>query len=143
MELPTSRGAIGTRDPFRARVLVVDDDPVTCMLLIEVLERQGFRVELAIDGRSGLDRALTGHHSAILLDYQLPDIMGLDLLKALRAKGVAAPIIMITGRGNEDVAFEAAQLGAARYIKKSFRPAELTRSASSATTVTVGTQTAL
>lgn len=108
-----------------ACLLLIDDDPAVVPFLTELLKLHGFRIKVAVDGRSGLALARTREYAVILLDHDLPDVMGLDVLRTLDAEGVTTPIIMLTGKGNEEVAFEAGRLGAMRYITKPFKPAIL------------------
>ena len=86
--------------PARApvRILVIDDDAAQRDLLTRFLEREGFSVRTAPDGRAGLELARTVQPRAILLDVMMPGMDGLEVCKALRAKGSAAPILMLTAK---------------------------------------------
>ena len=106
-------------------VLVIDDDPAVLALLIQLLARDGYRVEVTADGTRGLDLVRSGRYAAVVLDHQLPGLTGLDVLDRMQADGLKTPVIVLTGRGDEEVAFAAAKLGACRYLTKPFRPDEL------------------
>ena len=82
------------------------------------LEAEGYGVEVCATMREGLalfDEAL---HDMVIVDYQLPDGNGLQVLEALTGRGAGVPVIIATGAGNEEVAVRAMKLGAADYINK-------------------------
>jgi PAS domain S-box-containing protein len=101
-----------------ARILYIEDDPGLSRLVRARLETEGFRVELCATGAEGLavfDEAL---HDLVIIDYQLPDYNGLQVLEALVTRGVTTPVIIATGAGSEEIAVRAMKLGAADYINK-------------------------
>ncbi|MDR7035559.1 PAS domain S-box-containing protein [Methylobacterium sp. BE186] len=100
-----------------ATILVIDDDAATRDLLARFLERDGFRVATASDGRTGLERARSLRPRAILLDVTMPHMDGWSVLRALRADPDlgATPIIMVTVLDEETLAFS---LGATDYLHK-------------------------
>ncbi|MFW9914638.1 MAG: response regulator [Candidatus Thorarchaeota archaeon] len=106
------------------RVLLVDDDKV----LLEIAEAYLVKTQPAIQlvtTTSGFDalRLLTKEHfDVVVVDYQMPDMDGLELLERLRAQGNFIPFIMFTGRGREEVAMQALNLGADYYLKKEGPP---------------------
>jgi diguanylate cyclase (GGDEF)-like protein/PAS domain S-box-containing protein len=100
------------------RVLYIEDDPALSRLLQKSLDRHGYRVDLASDGRAGIARALSGSYEVVLVDYNLPFLSGLEVVCELAARPGGPPVIMVTGDGNEDVAVEALKRGAADYIVK-------------------------
>jgi diguanylate cyclase (GGDEF)-like protein len=102
-------------------LLLIDDDEVDRLAVVRALEALAgeYEMEMALDGRQGLELAAAGRFECILLDYQLPDINGLDLLVQLRERlAVAAAIVMLTGAGNESIAVEAMKRGAHDYLPK-------------------------
>lgn len=107
-----------------ARVLVVDDETSILRLLRRTLEAHGFAVQAVETGRAALDAA--GHRppDAILLDLMLPDMDGLDVCRSLRGR-LAAPIIVLSARGEERTKVAALDLGADDYLTKPFSTAEL------------------
>jgi len=85
----------------------------------------GFDVEFAVTGQAGLEQARLNQHHMILLDLRLPDAQGLDLLPALLQLAAAVPIIVITSFGSLELARRAGVLGAAGFVSKPMRPADL------------------
>ncbi len=105
-------------------ILIVDDDAETRILLQVYLEKQGFRVATAADGR-GLRKALeTTHPDLIVLDLMLPGEDGLQLCRDLRARS-NLPVIMLTARGEETDRIVGLEMGADDYIAKPANPREL------------------
>ncbi len=100
------------------RVLSMEDDPGLSLLLKKHLERRGYSVDLAADGEKGLKMLDAGQYDVLLVDYDLPFLGGLDVLRGLSSKGMPVPVIMLTGEGNESAAVEALKLGASDYIVK-------------------------
>ena len=98
-------------------ILVVDDDAATRDLLARFLEREGFTVAVAEDGRRGLERARSLHPRAILLDVTMPQMDGWAVLRAIRADPEigATPIVMVTVLDEQHLAFS---LGATDYLQK-------------------------
>jgi len=105
-------------------VLVVDDEPKITKLVRDYLERAGFSVLIAGDGKSALARARLDHPDCIILDLGLPQMDGLDVTRELR-KLSNVPIIMLTARSEESDKLIGLELGADDYITKPFSPKEL------------------
>jgi len=106
------------------RILIVDDDVELCELLIQYLGREGFSVEAVHEGVLGVDKALSGGHSLVVLDVMLPGISGLDVLRRIRASS-EIPVVMLTARGEEVDRIVGLELGADDYVVKPFSPREL------------------
>ncbi|WP_251982496.1 response regulator, partial [Methylobacterium sp. B1] len=104
---------------FTDRLLYVriDDDAATRDLLARFLEREGFSVTVAEDGRRGLDLARSLHPRAVLLDVTMPQMDGWAVLRAMRADPEigATPIVMVTVLDEQNLAFS---LGATDYLQK-------------------------
>ncbi len=105
-------------------ILVVDDEPKIVKLVGDYLERAGFRVESAADGKTALSRARAGRPDLVVLDLGLPQLDGLDVTRELR-KLSNVPIIMLTARSEEADKLIGLELGADDYITKPFSPREL------------------
>ncbi len=105
-------------------ILVVDDEPKIVRIARDYLERAGFRVVTAGDGRSVLAMVRTARPDLIVLDLALPEMDGLDVTRALR-KESEVPIIMLTARADEADRLIGLELGADDYIVKPFSPREL------------------
>ena len=106
------------------RVLVVDDEPKITEVLKLYLEREGFQVAIAADGKQALERAASYKPDIIILDLNLPDIDGLEVCRSLR-KQSNMPIIMLTGRGEEVDKIVGLELGADDYVTKPFSAREV------------------
>lgn len=106
------------------RLLLVDDDLDLCDLLKEYLEAEGFTLESANDGRSGLERVLEGGIRLVILDVMMPEMGGFEVLRELRAHS-PVPVIMLTARGDDVDRIVGLEMGADDYLPKPFNPREL------------------
>lgn len=107
-----------------ARVLVVEDDPVTADTLRRYLERDGHRVELAADGPSALDVARRTRPQVVLLDVMLPGLDGLEVCRRL-TKEFDLSVLMVSARVTEADFVAGLDAGADDYVGKPFRPREV------------------
>jgi two-component system response regulator RegX3 len=105
-------------------VLVVDDEQSYRDALRVALEREGFRVEVAVDGPDALERFDVARPSLVLLDVMLPRISGVDVCREIRTRS-QVPIIMVTARNAEIDAVVGLEVGADDYVTKPFRLREL------------------
>ena len=106
-------------------ILLVEDQAALAHLVERVLGEEGFRTRLAFDGRSGLDAALGDAPDAIVLDLSLPGLDGLSLCRAVRARGLRMPIIMLTARDAVPDRVAGLEAGADDYVTKPFAFEEL------------------
>jgi sigma-54 dependent transcriptional regulator, acetoin dehydrogenase operon transcriptional activator AcoR len=104
--------------PPNVRILCAEDTPATALLLRRRLNRAGYLVDVAPDGAQTLAMHENGDYDVLVVDFELPGLNGLEIIRTLSAKGVLPPTIMITGAGSENVAVEAMKLGADDYIIK-------------------------
>lgn len=105
-------------------ILVVDDEPKVCELLRAYLERSGYAVACAGDGRMALTEVEHRHPDLVLLDLNLPGIDGIEVCKTLRRTS-DIPIIMLTARDEEADRIVGLELGADDYVTKPFSPREV------------------
>ena len=105
-------------------VLIVDDEPRILELARDYLERGGFTVFAAEDGRAALETARARHPDLVVLDLGLPGMDGLDVARELR-RDSDVPIVMLTARDDEMDRILGLELGADDYITKPFSPREL------------------
>ena len=105
-------------------ILVVDDEPKIVKLVRDYLERAGFGVHVAADGKAALALARTEKPDLVILDLGLPQMDGLDVTRELR-KVSNVPIIMLTARSEESDKLIGLELGADDYVTKPFSPKEL------------------
>jgi DNA-binding response OmpR family regulator len=107
------------------RILVVEDDPAISTGLKASLENEGYKILVVNDGEEGLNAALNGNVTLILLDIMLPSMSGLEICMKLRKQGVVTPIIMLTARSEEADKLLGFELGADDYVTKPFSMKEL------------------
>jgi len=105
-------------------LLLVDDDTALAAMLREFLELQGFAVNIAADGESGLTQLQTKLPDLVILDVMLPGIDGFEVLRQLR-EAYDMPVIMLTARGTEPDRILGLMRGADDYLPKPFNPLEL------------------
>lgn len=119
------RGNTGRVEIARPRLLLVEDDGALSALLTDLLTEEGYEVEVAGDGQSGLHRALARDYDVLVVDRGLPVLDGLGLVTRLRARGVACPVLLLTARGALDDRVEGLDAGAEDYLVKPFEVPEL------------------
>ena len=110
---------------LRQRVLWIDDEPAVIHCHVTWLESQGLDVTTAVDVPTALALARTRGYDVMLLDEKLGRASGVGLLRALRADGVTAPVIMVSAFGSVDLALRAGQLGVTAFFGKPFNPEQL------------------
>ena len=106
------------------KVLVIDDEPPIRKLLRMGLTTQGYEILEASNGKIALEK-LTEEPALIILDLGLPDIQGHELLRTIRARNEAVPIVVLSSRGDEAGKVQALDLGADDYLTKPFGMDEL------------------
>ena len=99
------------------KVLVIDDQPLLRDVFAEFLELLGHEADLAADGREGLARFDPCVHQAVLTDLLMPELTGLDVAAAIRARGCPTPIMLISGYAEMDDQRRAIQAGL-RFVSK-------------------------
>lgn len=114
-----------TLSPPGKRILVIEDDPSIVLGLRMNLEAEGYSVQVADDGESGLSRALRDEADLIILDIMLPRLNGFEVLRQLRAEGIRVPAIVLSARDAELDIVMGLELGAEDYVTKPFGLAEL------------------
>jgi len=107
------------------RILLVEDEPGIVLTLTDRLTSEGYQVESATDGETGLDLARSRHFDLILLDVMLPRRNGFEVCRALREGGSQTPVIMLTARGHVADKVSGLKLGADDYVTKPFEMVEL------------------
>jgi DNA-binding response OmpR family regulator len=108
-----------------ARILVIEDEPGIRLALHDELQFEGFDVELAPDGPSGLAAILNAPPDLVVLDLMLPGRNGFEICREVRARGIRTPVIMLTARNQEIDKVRGLDAGADDYVTKPFALGEL------------------
>src|SRR5450432_3782038 len=101
-------------------ILIIEDDPAMLRGLKDNFEFEGYRVQTATDGDSGLKQALAIQPDLIILDLMLPKVNGYEICRFLREEKLDMPIIMLTAKGQESDKVLGLKLGADDYVTKPF-----------------------
>ena len=109
------------------RLLVVDDEAVVRMVLVNILERAGFEVTTACDGREGVDvfAAADGEFDLVLLDLTMPNLSGEEALRELRRIRSGVPVLLCSGFSHDGLAGRLKSHGVDGFLKKPFRSADV------------------
>ncbi|MBD8106807.1 response regulator transcription factor [Erwinia persicina] len=110
------------------KILLVDDDLELGTMLSEYLIAEGFDASLVLTGKAGVEGALSGGYSAMILDIMLPDMSGIDVLRQVRQQGRQQgrlPVIMLTAKGDNIDRVIGLEMGADDYMPKPCYPREL------------------
>ncbi len=107
-------------DDKKYKILVVDDEEVICNLLKDFLGEKGYEVTVTGTGKEALELSKTVSPDVVLLDIELPDMKGLEVLQRLRAIKKDLKVLILTGHGTMETAIGAMQLGAYDHLSKPF-----------------------
>ncbi len=107
------------------RILVIEDDAATADYVAKGLREDGHVVEVARNGRDGLFMALNESFDVIVTDRMLPGADGVSIVRAMRASGIATPVLMLTALGEVEKRVEGLEAGADDYLAKPFAFTEL------------------
>jgi two-component system, OmpR family, alkaline phosphatase synthesis response regulator PhoP len=108
-----------------SRILLVEDEPGLSLTVTDLLEAEGYQVDTAMDGLTGLAKAGSGDYDAVILDVMLPGKSGFDVCRELRQKGCDTAILMLTAKTQVVDRVVGLKLGADDYLAKPFDPSEL------------------
>ncbi|HEY4143960.1 response regulator transcription factor [Pinirhizobacter sp.] len=108
------------------RALVIEDDAVTANEIVAELDLHGLSAEWVANGEDGLDRASSADYDIITLDRMLPGMDGIDVVAALRNRGVDTPVLMISALSDVDERVRGLRAGGDDYLTKPFAPDEMT-----------------
>src|SRR5580765_8109471 len=106
-------------------ILIVEDEQRLAFLLRRVLLEERHSVDLAHDGNTGLNLALSDTYDVVVLDVMLPGIDGLEICRQMRAERIMSPVLMLTARGAVEDRVTGLNVGADDYLTKPFAMAEL------------------
>lgn len=107
------------------KLLVAEDDPKLLKSLVHILESNKFSVDGVNNGDDALNYGLTGEYDGIILDIMMPGLDGLQVLQALRARGITTPALFLTARTEISQRVEGLDAGADDYLPKPFSTVEL------------------
>ena len=106
-------------------ILIIEDDKALLRGLVDNFVAQGYKVDSARDGESGLKKALSIGPDLIILDIMLPKVNGYEICQSVRSEGYVMPVIMLTAKGQEEEIVRGLELGADDYVTKPFSIKEL------------------
>lgn len=107
------------------RILVIEDEPGISGFLKQGLEEESYSVDVAEDGKKGLQMALSGEYDVLLVDWMLPGMSGIEIARNFRKTFPSIPLIFLTAKDTTDEIVFALQAGANDYIRKPFHFEEL------------------
>jgi two-component system OmpR family response regulator len=107
------------------KILTIEDDETTAGEIVAELERGGFSVDWAADGREGLGRAMSGEYDAITLDRMLPHVDGLTIVTEMRSAGIHTPVLMVSALTDVNDRVKGLRAGGDDYMIKPFASEEL------------------
>ena len=126
MSMPLVKTMRGNK-PFEPHILFVDDNPDICELVQLVLQSVGFRVSTTDSIAAALQLAASERFDALLLDYWMPDLTGIELCRRIRAFDQNTPILICSGAVTEADREAATLAGAQGYVTKPFNSTDLIR----------------
>ena len=107
------------------KVLVVDDDKTILTMLFKALKNNGIEADLAISGEAALELVKQNKYDLILLDINMRGINGFEVIQKLRGSGLSTPVMVVSGRKEDQDALYGLEIGADDYITKPFNPVTL------------------
>lgn len=108
-----------------AKILLVEDDGDLAFALKDRLKREHYTVEVVDDGDRALHLLKTFEYDAVILDWNIPNLSGISILKELRSRGVGTPVLLLTARADVHDKAQGLDTGADDYLTKPFDPIEL------------------
>lgn len=107
------------------RILIVEDEPGISNFLKQGLEEESYAVDIAEEGKRGLQLALSGEYDLLLLDWMVPGMSGIEICRQFKKEFKDTPVILLTAKDTVDETIFGLQAGANDYIKKPFHFGEL------------------
>ncbi|MGM7723096.1 response regulator transcription factor [Metabacillus sp. Hm71] len=124
-DLTISKKRIVDIDPEPKKVLIIEDEANIARIIKLELEHEGYKVEIAENGITGLEKFSNGYWNLVLLDIMIPKLNGMEVLRRIRASGDMTPIILLTARDSIPEKVSGLDHGANDYITKPFQIEEL------------------
>jgi len=107
------------------KILILEDDAKVARFVRQALTEDGYTVDLCTTGKEAIDHAMSGIYNLIILDWMVPDVDGVAACREIRRSGIAAPILMLTARGEIKERVLGLDAGADDYLTKPFELDEL------------------
>lgn len=107
------------------KILYVEDEKYMALAVAQILKKNNYSIDLAHDGESGLDLALSGLYDIVILDIMLPKMSGINVLCEMRKQGIETPVILLTAKGETEDKVTGLDSGADDYLAKPFQTDEL------------------
>ncbi len=107
------------------KLLLAEDEKELSHALVAILKHKGYTVDAVYNGTDALDYCLTAEYDGIILDIMMPGLMGTDVLKSIREKGISTPVLFLTAKSEIDDRILGLDLGADDYLTKPFDTGEL------------------
>jgi len=114
-----------SKETMPAKILVIDDEVAVNNNIRKILSKKGFNVDQAVTKSEAFEKIEENAYALVLLDLKIPEVNGLELLKAIRDQRPDTMVIIITGYASIETAVESSRLGAVDYIPKPFTPDEI------------------
>ena len=116
----------------KKKALVIDDEKVVLDSVSKILTDENYEVDITLNGREGIDRAIKDNYDVVLTDIRMPDIGGMRVLRDVKRAKPSLPVVMITGYASIESSVQAMKMGAADYLEKPFTPDQLLKAVASA-----------
>ena len=117
---------VGERGVVKMKALVVDDSSTMRSVLVKILRQIDITdVDEAADGVQAVDAVDASEYGIVLMDWNMPNMLGIDAVREIRAKGKDMPIIMVSTQGEKRSVLEALKAGANNFIVKPFTPEDI------------------
>lgn len=107
------------------KILLIEDEAKVASFISKGLEEEGYQVDVAFNGREGLDFVDKSTYDMVLLDLMIPEIPGLDVLKHIRGRGMELPVLIITAKSSKEDVVKGLDTGSDDYLTKPFSFEEL------------------
>jgi DNA-binding NtrC family response regulator len=106
-------------------VLVVDDEKTVCNSCVKILTQEGYKVDVALSGKEALNKAKGNRFDAVITDWKMPEIDGIEIAQRIKKENPNTAVIMITGYPSVETSIKAMRSGVSDYVPKPFTPEEL------------------
>jgi two-component system chemotaxis response regulator CheY len=106
-------------------ILVVDDAAFMRMMIRDILSKEGYIIQEAVNGRDAVDKYAEMHPDLVTLDITMPEMNGLDALRAIKASDKDARVLMVSAMGQQKMIVEALEAGAMDFLVKPFQPTKV------------------